>query len=163
MLRQTSELREDKTARTYGAECWLDWCTSKGVLEICKGPLKYLTDYSLADMYQETLKGEEKEDWKEVDQKTPKDHKVLWILKISSQRSGKIWASQVVLVVKNPPADAGDTNSIFGSRKFPGEGNGNPHSNILAWRTPQTDGSWQAMVYAVTKSWLRLKQLEEAK
>ena len=28
--------------------------------------------------------------------------------------------------VKNPPANAGDTGSIPGSRRSPGEGNGNP-------------------------------------
>ena len=53
-------LRDDKTTRTCGAEYWLDCCTREGVLEICKGPLKYLADYSLAEMYQETLKGEKK-------------------------------------------------------------------------------------------------------
>ena len=31
-----------------------------------------------------------------------------------------------VSVVKNSPADAGDTGSIPGSRRSPGEGNGNP-------------------------------------
>ena len=39
------------------------------------------------------------------------------------------WASQVVLVVKNPFANAGDlrdTGSIPGSGRFPGKGNGNP-------------------------------------
>ena len=38
-------------------------------------------------------------------------------------------ASQVVLVVKNPPANAGDvrdSGSIPGSGRFPGEGNGYP-------------------------------------
>jgi len=29
-------------------------------------------------------------------------------------------------VVKNPSANAGDTSSIPGSGRFPGEGNGNP-------------------------------------
>ena len=29
-------------------------------------------------------------------------------------------------VVKNPPANAGDVGSIFGSRRYSGEGNGNP-------------------------------------
>ena len=29
-------------------------------------------------------------------------------------------------VVKNPPANAGDSGSISGSRRSPGEGNGNP-------------------------------------
>ena len=39
------------------------------------------------------------------------------------------WASQVVLVVKNPPANAGDirdTASIPGSGRSPGGGHGNP-------------------------------------
>ena len=35
-------------------------------------------------------------------------------------------------VVKNPPADAGDTGSIPESGRFPGEGNGNAD-----WRTLQ--------------------------
>ena len=30
------------------------------------------------------------------------------------------------LVVKNPPANAGDVGSFPGSRRSPGEGNGNP-------------------------------------
>ena len=29
-------------------------------------------------------------------------------------------------MVKNPPANAGDAGSVPGSRRFPGEGNGNP-------------------------------------
>ena len=40
------------------------------------------------------------------------------------------WASQVVLLVKNPPANAGakrDSGSIPGSGRPPGKGNGNPH------------------------------------
>ena len=39
------------------------------------------------------------------------------------------WASQVVLVVKNLPANAGDVRdkgSIPGSRRSPGGGHGNP-------------------------------------
>ena len=38
------------------------------------------------------------------------------------------WASQLALVVKNPPANAGDLRdegSIPGLGRFPGEGNGN--------------------------------------
>ena len=41
----------------------------------------------------------------------------------------KFGASQVALVVKNPPANAGgirDKGSISGSGRSPGEGNGNP-------------------------------------
>ena len=33
------------------------------------------------------------------------------------------------LVVKNPPANAGDLGSILGLGRFPGEGNGNPLQN----------------------------------
>ena len=36
------------------------------------------------------------------------------------------WASQVGSVVKNLPANAGDTGLIPGSRRSPGEGNSNP-------------------------------------
>ena len=46
------------------------------------------------------------------------------------------WASQVVLVVKNLPANAGDASLIFGSGRSPGAGNGNP----LAWRISWTGG-----------------------
>ena len=35
------------------------------------------------------------------------------------------WAS-LVSVLKNPSVNAGDVGSIFGSGRFPGEGNGNP-------------------------------------
>ena len=47
-----------------------------------------------------------------------------------------IWASQVVLVVKNLPANAGDTRdvgSIPESGRSPGLGSGN-HSSSLAWK-----------------------------
>jgi len=41
-------------------------------------------------------------------------------------------------VVKNLPAKGGDTGSIPGSGRFPGEGNGYP-LNILAWEIPLTE------------------------
>ena len=50
-------------------------------------------------------------------------------------------ASQVVLVVKNLPANAGDVRdagSIPGLGRFPGGGNAT-HSSILAWRIPRTE------------------------
>ena len=58
-------------------------------------------------------------------------------------------ASQVALVVKNPPANAGDardTDSIPGSGRSPGVRNGT-HSSILAWRIPRTEepGGLQSM------------------
>ena len=50
-------------------------------------------------------------------------------------------ASQVVLVVKNLPANAGDVRDlglIPESGRSPGKGNGNPLQN-LAWRIPWTE------------------------
>ena len=36
------------------------------------------------------------------------------------------WAFPGGSVVRNPPANVGDMGSIPGSRRYPGEGNGNP-------------------------------------
>ena len=50
-------------------------------------------------------------------------------------------ASQVMLAVKNPPANAGDlrdVGSASGWGRSPGEKHGNPFS-ILAWRIPWTE------------------------
>ena len=52
-----------------------------------------------------------------------------------------IWASQVMLVVKNPPANAGD---IRDSGLIPGLGRSSGggmaiHSSILAWIIPWTE------------------------
>ena len=52
-----------------------------------------------------------------------------------------IEVSQVVLVVKNLPVNAGDTRdagSIAGLQRAPGVGNGN-HCSILAWEIPWTE------------------------
>ena len=49
------------------------------------------------------------------------------------------WASQVALIVKNLPANAGDirdVSSIPALRRSPGEGMAT-HSSILAWRIPR--------------------------
>ena len=70
-------------------------------------------------------------------------------------------ASQVALVVKNPPACAGDVRdagSIPGSRRSPEEEMAT-HSSILAWRIPTDSGAWWATVHGVTKSQTQLKQL----
>ena len=64
-----------------------------------------------------------------------------------------------MLVIKNPPANAGDVrdeDSVPGSGRSPGGGHGSPLS-ILAWRIPMDRGVWQAMVHRVAKSWTRLK------
>ena len=54
-------------------------------------------------------------------------------------------------VVKNPPANAGDTDSTRGSGRFPGEENGNPFQNSCL-RNPLNRGAWWATVHGVTES-----------
>ena len=63
-------------------------------------------------------------------------------------------ASQVVLVVKNPPASAGDirdTGSIPGSGRSPGGGHGNP-LQYSCLEDPMDRGAWQATVHRVAQS-----------
>ena len=79
----------------------------------------------------------------------------------SSSSSALGRASQVTLVVKNPPANAGDVRdmgSIPGPGRPPGEGNGNPlqHSCL---ENPTDRGAWRATVHEAPKSQTRLKQL----
>ena len=60
----------------------------------------------------------------------------------------------VALVVKNQPANAGDTGdvgSIPGSGRSPGEGNSNPLQNSCL-ENPTNRGAWQVTVHRVTKS-----------
>ena len=64
----------------------------------------------------------------------------------------------MALVVKNPPANAGDTRdvgSMPGLGRSPGGGNG----NLLQYsclENPKDRGAWQATVHRVTKSWTQL-------
>ena len=63
-------------------------------------------------------------------------------------------ASQVVLVAKNPPANAGDirdSGSIPGFGRSPREGHGNP-LQYSCLENPMDRGAWQAAVHRVTKS-----------
>ena len=53
-------------------------------------------------------------------------------------------------VVKNPPANAGDTSSIPGSGRSPGGGNGNP-LQYSCLGNPMDRIAWQARVHGVTK------------
>ena len=59
------------------------------------------------------------------------------------------------VVIKNPPANAGDTrdvSSIPGSERSPGGGNGNvPQYSCL--ENSMDRGAWQATVHWITKSW----------
>ena len=69
-----------------------------------------------------------------------------------------VWASQVALVVKNLPANAGDARDaglITGSGRFPGVGNGNP-CQYSCLGSSMDRGVWWATVHGVTKSQTRL-------
>ena len=64
------------------------------------------------------------------------------------------WASQVMIVVKNLPANAGDlrdAGSIPRSGRSPGEGNGNPLQYAYLEK-PMDRGGWQATVHRVAES-----------
>ena len=62
-----------------------------------------------------------------------------------------MWDSQVMLVVKNLPANAGNTSWIPGSGRSPGEGNGNPLQYACS-ENPMNRGAWRAAVHKVAKS-----------
>ena len=70
-------------------------------------------------------------------------------------------ASQVALVVKNQPVNAGDTRdvgSIPGSGRSPGIGNSNPLQYCCV-ENPMDRGAWWATVHRIAKSQTWLKQL----
>ena len=58
-------------------------------------------------------------------------------------------------VVKNLPADAGDSGSIPGSRRSPGGGNGNP-LQYSCLGNPMDREAWRATVHGATKSQTQL-------
>jgi len=69
--------------------------------------------------------------------------------------------SQVVLVVKKPPASAGDTRDmglIPGSGKSPGGGHGNPLQDFCLENPMDRRACW-ATVQRITKNQTGLKQL----
>ena len=51
-------------------------------------------------------------------------------------------------VVKNPPANAGDTGLILGSGRSPGEGNSNP-LQYSCLENPMDTGAWRAIVHGI--------------
>ena len=60
-------------------------------------------------------------------------------------------ASQVALLVKNPPANVGDMGSVPGLGRSTGEGDGNPlQYSCLENRMDR--GTWWATVHGVTQS-----------
>ena len=67
----------------------------------------------------------------------------------------------VVLVIKNPPANTGhlgDTGSIPGSGRSPGEGNGNP-LQYSCLENPMDKGAWRATADKIEKSQTRQKDV----
>ena len=80
------------------------------------------------------------------------------------QKAGHNWATELNWtelnwggsVVKNPPANAGDTGLIPGSGRPSGGGNGNP-LQYSCLENPMGRGAWRATVHGVTKSqtWMR--------
>ena len=65
-----------------------------------------------------------------------------------------LWASHVVLVVKNPSANAGDigdVGSIPGSGRPLGGGHGSP-LQYSCLENPMDRGAWQATVHGVAQT-----------
>ena len=63
-------------------------------------------------------------------------------------------ASQAALVVKNPPAHAGDirdVGSVAGLGRSPGGGHGNP-LQCSCLQSPMDRGAWQATIHSVAMS-----------
>ena len=61
-------------------------------------------------------------------------------------------------MVKNPPANAGDTRDaglIPGSGRFPGGGHGNP-LQYSCLENPMDRRAWRATVHGVAKNWTRM-------
>ena len=61
----------------------------------------------------------------------------------------------MALVVKNPPANAGDVRDVGstpGLGRFPGEGS-TTHSIILAWENPQTQETGRLKTMGLQKTW----------
>ena len=105
----------------------------------------------------------------------------LWKIKCESCKKNQRWSqdfwpgcayfvccyilgsSQVALVVKNAPANAGnlgDIGSVPSLRRSYGEGNGNP-LQYSCLKNPMNRGAWRAMVHRVAKNqtwlkWLRM-------
>ena len=72
-----------------------------------------------------------------------------------------LWASQLVLAVKNMSANAEDIremSSIPGLGRSPGGGHDNP-LQYSCLENPMDRGAWQATVHRFTKSWTQLKGL----
>ena len=88
--------------------------------------------------------------------------KILKINSKSSEKQNLDFSHYIVaLVVKNPPAHAGDIRDVGlipGSGRSPGEGHGNP-LKYSCLENPMDRGAWWATVHRVTQSQTRLRWL----
>ena len=105
----------------------------------------------------------DREAWRAVVHGIAKSQKWLsdWIDWTESPSRSETWASQVALVVKNLPANAGnirDLGSIPGLGRSPGGGHGNP-LQYSCLENLMDRGAWQATVHRVTQSQTLLKRL----
>jgi len=61
-----------------------------------------------------------------------------------------IWASQLALLVKNPPANAGDIETLVWSGRFSGGGHGNP-LQYYCLENPMDRGAWWVLSMELQK------------
>ena len=81
----------------------------------------------------------------------------MWQTQIAANASNILWASQVAVVVKNLPANAGDPRD---AGLIPGLGRSREgrNGNTLQYsclENPMVRGDWQATVHGVANSWTR--------
>ena len=81
----------------------------------------------------------------------------IWFLMTSNRIWAILWASQVVLVEKNPPANVGDRSLTPGTGRSPGGGYSNP-LQYSCLENPLNRGALWARVRRVAKSRTQLKQ-----
>ena len=81
-------------------------------------------------------------------------------IKTKSCTDTYLWASQVVIVLKNMPTNARDlrdVGSIPESGRYPGGGNGNPLQYFRRENLMDSE-AWQATNHRVAKGQIQLKQ-----
>ena len=84
----------------------------------------------------------------------------LWECRLVQALWKTVWKFLKILKIELPyskvsACNAGDPGSIPGSRRSPGEGNGNPLQYFFLG-SPMDRGAWRATVRGVTKSWTQL-------
>ena len=125
----------------------------KGQHHETKGKIQKLSDWERGGRYDDWLMWNPGQEKRGHQWKTWGNLRKAWSF-VKSNVSGR--ASQLALVVKNPPANAGDVRrcrrcSIPGSGRAPGWGHGNaPQYSCLG--NPMDRGAWQATVHRVAKN-----------